>query len=264
MVCVPKPCLWTLLLRDSQVPCILCLIGSRTISSKLEPWLATGAHITTGVVRLHRACRMECPVSTWGRPSWCCFFLNRVEEEALKSLTGVHRVTKPGDKTLNTTDRVLAHSAQVVRAGDWNPLRTPDSPVAPPPLTHTPWPALHPPVAVTLLGDLSLAGPIGVQEHLPCRPNSREAGPCARGPTCGCTRAQAGGGSARGDDVRCRCERCGCVNDGHLTRWCGSFLMPARCCRARTLSRRRISRRWRKRRLSDTRTTSIQQRRVGV
>lgn len=38
---------------------------------------------------------------------------NWVEEEALKTLTGTHRVTKVGDKMLDTTARVIAHSDRV-------------------------------------------------------------------------------------------------------------------------------------------------------
>ena len=39
----------------------------------------------------------------------------RVEEQALKDSTGVHRVTTVGDRLLDTSQRVISHSAQVVR-----------------------------------------------------------------------------------------------------------------------------------------------------
>jgi hypothetical protein len=48
---------------------------------------------------------------------------NWVEEQALKDLSGVHRVTTVGDRKLDTTQRVLAHSAAVVSSGVHVPRR---------------------------------------------------------------------------------------------------------------------------------------------
>lgn len=58
---------------------------------------------------------MLCASPVCARVVRCVVLLVRVEEEALKEATGVHRVTKVSDKAMDTNARVLAHSARVVR-----------------------------------------------------------------------------------------------------------------------------------------------------